>query len=244
MLQVLLVDDEPFILQGLAMLIDWEKEGFTLAGTAANGLEAIAFLEKTQVDLIIADIKMPAMTGIELLEKIRAEHISDAYFIILSGYSDFGFAQRAIELGVTRYLTKPTKRRELLGVLEEIEGKLSEKQKGGEEKKEVSNLMVQKAMDYIALNYSEKISLKNIAEELYLSPNYLSELFKRHTDKNISEYITQFRLDKARRYLQQPEYKIADVSDLVGFGDPRYFSSMFKRQYGMTPNEYRNRSVK
>ena len=75
MLQVLLVDDEPFILQGLAMLIDWEKEGFTLAGTAANGLEAIAFLEKTQVDLIIADIKMPAMTGIELLEKIRAEHI-------------------------------------------------------------------------------------------------------------------------------------------------------------------------
>ena len=62
MLQVLLVDDEPFILQGLAMLIDWEKEGFTLAGTAANGLEAIAFLEKTQVDLIIADIKMPAMT--------------------------------------------------------------------------------------------------------------------------------------------------------------------------------------
>ena len=128
--------------------------------------------------------------------------------------------------------------------MEEIGGKLSEKQKGGEEKKEVSNLMVQKAMDYIALNYSEKISLKNIAEELYLSPNYLSELFKRHTDKNISEYITQFRLDKARRYLQQPEYKIADVSDLVGFGDPRYFSSMFKRQYGMTPNEYRNRNVK
>lgn len=100
MLQVLLVDDEPFILQGLAMLIDWEKEGFTLAGTAANGLEAIAFLEKTQVDLIIADIKMPAMTGIELLEKIRAEHISDAYFIILSGYSDFEYARKAIQTAV------------------------------------------------------------------------------------------------------------------------------------------------
>ena len=94
MLQVLLVDDEPFILQGLAMLIDWEKEGFTLAGTAANGLEAIAFLEKTQVDLIIADIKMPAMTGIELLEKIRAEHnmperpSRTAAWIIFSSRSD------------------------------------------------------------------------------------------------------------------------------------------------------------
>ena len=99
-------------------------------------------------------------------------------------------------------------------------------------------------MDYIALNYSGKVSLKEIAQELYLSPNYLSELFKRHTGKNISEYITQFRLERARRYLQQPEYKIGDVAELVGFSDQRYFSSMFKRQYGMTPNEYRNGNVK
>jgi len=147
-------------------------------------------------------------------------------------------------LGVTRYLTKPTKKRELLGVLEEIERRLPGEQKGEEEKKEVTNLMVQKAMDYIALNYSGKISLKEIAQELYLSPNYLSELFKRHTGKNISEYITQFRLEKARRYLQQPEYKIGDVAELVGFSDQRYFSSMFKRRYGMTPNEYRNGNVK
>ena len=71
MLKVLLVDDEPFILEGLKHLIDWEQEGFEIAGTAANGLEALEFLQKKKADLIIADIKMPQMTGLELLEKIR-----------------------------------------------------------------------------------------------------------------------------------------------------------------------------
>ena len=241
-MDIVIVDDEPKIRNGLSKLLDG-RGNWHVTGTYADAMDALKNMSFYSPDVIITDIKMPEINGLDMIDRMR-ETDQEAYIIILSGYSDFGFAQRAIELGVTRYLTKPTKRRELLGVLEEIEGKMSEKQKGGEEKKEVSNLMVQKAMDYIALNYSEKISLKNIAEELYLSPNYLSELFKRHTDKNISEYITQFRLDKARRYLQQPEYKIADVSDLVGFGDPRYFSSMFKRQYGMTPNEYRNRNVK
>lgn len=96
MLQVLLVDDEPFIVQGLSVLIDWEKEGYEIAATAADGSEALEYLKEHTVDLIIADIKMPVLTGIELLQKIRREEISDAYFVILSGYSDFGYAQQAI----------------------------------------------------------------------------------------------------------------------------------------------------
>ena len=71
MLKVLLVDDEPFILQGLTVLVDWQKEGYEIAGSASNGEEALEFLEKNEVDLIIADIKMPVMTGLELLAKIK-----------------------------------------------------------------------------------------------------------------------------------------------------------------------------
>ena len=73
LLKVLLVDDEPFILQGLKILIDWEQEGFEVVKTAANGEEALEYLRGEQVDLIIADIKMPVVTGLELLEKIRGE---------------------------------------------------------------------------------------------------------------------------------------------------------------------------
>ncbi|MCI7087491.1 MAG: response regulator, partial [Lachnobacterium sp.] len=92
MLKVLLVDDEPFIIQGLKVLIDWEQEGFMIAGTASNGKEAYDFLQKEEVDLIIADIQMPVMTGLELQETIRKENLSNAYFVILSGYADFEYA--------------------------------------------------------------------------------------------------------------------------------------------------------
>ena len=120
MLKVLLVDDEPFILQGLKLLVDWEKEGFRIAGTAANGMEALAFLKKEKVDLVIADIKMPQMTGLELLEHIRKEKISDAYFVILSGYAEFSFAQQAMQNDCTDYLLKPVDSEILCKVLNKV----------------------------------------------------------------------------------------------------------------------------
>ena len=120
MLKVLLVDDEPFILQGLKLLVDWEKEGFRIAGTAANGMEALAFLKKEKVDLVIADIKMPQMTGMELLEHIRKEKISDAYFVILSGYAEFSFAQQAMQNDCTDYLLKPVDSEILCKVLNKV----------------------------------------------------------------------------------------------------------------------------
>ena len=94
MLRVMLVDDEPFILQGLSVLIDWNGLGFEIVKTAANGLEALEFLKKDEVDLIIADIRMPGMSGLELLENVRKSRITDAYFAIVSGYNDFAYARQ------------------------------------------------------------------------------------------------------------------------------------------------------
>lgn len=120
MLKVLLVDDEPFILEGLKLLIDWEQEGYEITGTAVNGLEALEFLKKERVDLIIADIKMPQMTGLELLEKIRKEALSDACFVVLSGYAEFGYAQQAMQNGCTDYILKPVDQEILLKVLNKV----------------------------------------------------------------------------------------------------------------------------
>lgn len=120
MLRVLLVDDEPFIIQGLKILIDWEQEGFEIAGTAANGQEAYEFLQKEKVDLIIADIKMPVMTGLELQEVIRKENLSNAYFVILSGYADFEYARRAFQNECTDYILKPVDKEILLKLLSRV----------------------------------------------------------------------------------------------------------------------------
>ena len=120
MLQVLLVDDEPFITQGLTVLIDWEANGYEIVAIMTNGEEAYDYLKKRKVDLIIADIKMPKMSGIELLEKIRMEKISEAYFVILSGYSDFRFAKEALRYDCMDYLLKPVDKEEVTKLLHKI----------------------------------------------------------------------------------------------------------------------------
>lgn len=238
-MKILIIDDEPKIRNGLSNLLT-RREGWEVAGAYENAADALKYLAVNQVDVMITDIKMPEISGLELIARIR-ERDKKTAIIILSGYSNFQFAQRAIELGVSRYLTKPTNPRELICVLEETEKKLGGKQEKEEDSGKIPNLFVQKAADYIKLNYSEKISIKEIADQLYLSPNYLSELFKKHTGKTIFEYLTDYRLEKACQLLDHAEYRVGDVSGMVGIHDGRYFSNMFKKKYGMTPTEYRNR---
>ena len=238
-MKILIIDDEPKIRNGLSNLLT-RREGWEVAGAYENAADALKYLAVNQVDVMITDIKMPEISGLELIARIR-ERDKKTAIIILSGYSNFQFAQRAIELGVSRYLTKPTNPRELICVLEETEKKLGGKQEKEKDSGKIPNLFVQKAADYIKLNYSEKISIKEIADQLYLSPNYLSELFKKHTGKTISEYLTEYRLEKACQLLDHAEYRVGDVSGVVGIHDGRYFGNMFKKKYGMTPTEYRNR---
>lgn len=121
MVRILLVDDEPFIVQGLKAMIELGCENCEVAGEAANGKEALDFLKHRDVDLIIADIQMPVMSGLELLEKIRNEKISDAYFVVLSGYSDFQYAQQALRYKCMDYVLKPVKQEELERIIRQVE---------------------------------------------------------------------------------------------------------------------------
>ena len=137
MLKVLLVDDEPFIIQGLKVLIDWENEEFEIAGTASNGKEALQFLENENVDLVIADIRMPEMTGLELLETLRKDKKSDVYFVILSGYADFSYAQQALQNDCTDYILKPVDKEMLLKVLSKVLVLKNEKNQINEDNKKM-----------------------------------------------------------------------------------------------------------
>lgn len=120
MLKVLLVDDEPFILKGLSVIIDWNSEGFEIAGRVSNAFEALELLQKEEIDLVLADIKMPKMTGLELVEKVRREKISDAYFVMLSGYNDFNYVRTALQNECLDYMLKPIGKDELLAVLHRV----------------------------------------------------------------------------------------------------------------------------
>ena len=164
MLKVLLVDDEPFIMQGLKVIIDWENEGFEIAGTVSNGKEALQFLENENVDLVIADIRMPEMTGLELLETLRKDKKSDVYFVILSGYADFSYAQQAMQNDCTDYILKPVDKEMLLKVLNKVLVLKNEKNQIDEDNKKMKQAylarhlisLIQGKYDEVNLNYVDE----------------------------------------------------------------------------------------
>ncbi len=176
MLKVLLVDDEYFIVQGLLVLIDWKAEGYEVAATAANGREALDYLKENKVDLVITDIAMPIMSGLELLETVRREHISEAAFVILSGYSDFSYAQQAIRDGCMDYLLKPVEREELQRILRKFNN-LSEHARQEQQDQE---------------RY----------EEAYLARNVISLLFGKHDDFNLDYVKKHMQLSEGVRYIE------------------------------------------
>ena len=176
MFKVLLVDDEPFIIQGLKVLIDWEQEGFMIAGTASNGKEAYDFLQKEEVDLIIADIQMPVMTGLELQETIRKENLSNAYFVILSGYADFEYARRALQNECTDYILKPVDREMLLKLLNRVSAMRDE---------------------------DDRMKQRNRRmERAYLARQLISLIKGKYDDSNLKYVISQIRCREGVRYVE------------------------------------------
>ncbi|HJA68064.1 two-component system response regulator [Lachnoclostridium sp. An169] len=157
MLKVLLVDDEPFILQGMEKLVNWEKEGFEIAAAVSDGAEALSYFENNRVDLILADINMPVMDGLELLKRVRSsERNSSVQFVILSGYADFGYAQEAIQYSCTDYILKPVEKEKLLQVLRKIRKMYSaEIEKTKETKKLEGSYLDRKLIAVIQGKYDE-----------------------------------------------------------------------------------------
>ena len=105
------------------------------------------------------------------------------------------------------------------------------------------NRVVTRAEEYISTHYRNKFTLKDMADALYISPNYLSNIFKEHTGKKFSDYLMDIRLEKSTEYLSDVKYTIAQVAEFVGFSDYRYYSSAFRKKYNETPVEYRNNHV-
>lgn len=203
MLKVLLVDDEPFILQGLEILVDWKKEGFEIVGTAQDGNEALKFLKSNSVDLILADINMPIVSGLELLKKIREEEISNAFFVILSGYADFFYAQKAIKYKCTDYILKPIEKEQLLEILRKVAELEADKEEETKENRKLERAYLARNLIAVIGGKYDNVNLMCVKEQMRFSEvlRYVEiELDEEQLDEDIS--------DEDKRAYQR---KLADV---------------------------------
>ena len=243
MLKVLVVEDEEFIRKGIVLTVDWAALDCVVVAEAANGVEALQAVERVQPDLIITDIKMPHMDGIEMLKTLRNQD-NPVAVIILTAYDSFAYAQSALRLGAVDYLLKPFHDGDLEKAILQARKKMQDLPQLDtftDLKKDSKSKYVQEAMDYISLHYHEpEISLGTNANHLGISEGHLSHIFKKETDYSPLNYLTRYRIHKAMALLKNCRTKVYEVATQVGYRDIAHFSSTFKKQTGLSPSEYQN----
>lgn len=164
---------------------------------------------------------------------------------ILTGYRDFDYAQQAIRLGVRRYLLKPSKMDEIEEAIHTMVNYLDnyyldKAQKEDKVETVANSFIVKNALDYIEHNYMNKLKLSDVADKVYISQWHLSKLLNRHTGQNFSEIFNHVRIQRAKKLLENPELRIGDIADEVGFLDVAHFFRVFKKLEGVSANHYRN----
>lgn len=341
MYRILIADDEPMIRIGLQKLV--EQSGQPIAGirTAENGVQALERIREERPDFLFTDIRMPRMDGLELCKQV-AEMDADIQTVVISGYSDFEYAQKCVSYGVKEYLLKPINKKAINEVLEKLarardrqrsdtfvpvtlleqwvagleqriwtlqEEELAQQLSrigselrgyglktarmkdvleelnvlllrrlntrdvfalesslelaGASEEEEAWRLFVdaagtlcqelktrrkgrikdpvEEAKHYIEEHLAEEVSLDEVADFIGLNASYFSQLFKQSTHETFVQYRTRRRMEKAKKLLQQPHYRITDISGEVGYADHPHFTKTFKKYAGCLPSEYRQR---
>lgn len=247
MYKVVIIDDEPIIVEGLSKAVPWEKWDCQVVATAENGHSGIEIIHRENPDILFSDIRMPGMDGLAMIAALKSEH-PHMQIAILTGFRDFEYAREAIRLGVARFLLKPSKMDELEEAVSAMVQNLSQRKESTAERKTAQepeeaaagSFIAQNAVKYIEENYMEKLKLSDVADHVYVSQWHLSKVLNQHVEKSFSDILNQVRIEKAKELLWEPSLRIGDIAEKVGFLDMAHFSRVFKKFTGLSANEFRN----
>lgn len=269
MYKALIVDDEPLVREYLMANLSAIHSKWQAAACTPDGLKAVEQLESVTFDAVVTDICMPGMDGLKLAKHIY-DHFKGTYTIILSGHDEFDYARRAMRYDVTDYLLKPINDEEfhdvferLTSLIEDRKSKVSIPLDSGitalspdnvsqhfknylsavtADITEETETLAGRATEYIYAHFCEPIALSNIAEELAVSPAYLSSIFHTVKGESYSKFILRLRMERAALLLKKcPHTKIYHIAEQIGYASSKHFNGVFKKYYGMTPNEYREK---
>jgi two-component system response regulator YesN len=238
---ILICDDEPTIRNGLKHLIESGSMKLNVAGTASNGFEACRLIKELKPEVVLIDINMPGLTGLEVMREVSV-HAPFTKFIIVSGYDEFQYAQQAIQLKAFDYLLKPIDKNNLFVVIEKACSCAAKEKKAYAVYPALENLNIaDETVDYIYKNYADsELSLSSISKKLHVSESYLTRIIKKKTNMSFSELLTKLRMEEAiSLILSDCSISSLNLSEKTGYKSQHYFCKVFKSYTGMTPTEYR-----
>ena len=264
MIRLLIADDEKLEREALAELVQRRFEREVVLEVAENGRKAADTAVLWGADLILMDIEMPGMSGLDAARAVLAQRPS-CRVIFVTAYSLFQYAHEAVHLGACDYLLKPVDPDELEASVRramrqiETEWKLEElaaarpqpEQTDTEEEAEdapeesensQTALVMAHVRRYLEDNYMFDLSLDSVGEILHISPAYLSAQFKKYQKMNFLDCLTELRINAAKELLADPFRSSAEVASMVGYEDASYFARAFKKRTGMTPTQYRRQA--
>lgn len=240
MYKLLIADDEPVIRSGISYL-DWASLQIEVAASVENGQDAYDFILNNEVDIVLTDVKMPIMDGLELIEKINALD-RNIVSIVLSGYDDYEYVRHCLKNNVFDYLLKPLDIDEWEKTFRSVTKYLagSDESNMPDIKEHSKSHIIKPMLEYMQEHFCEQLTLSDVAEHIYTNPTYLSRVIKQETGMGFTELLTRMRIEEAKKMLKNPAYKINEISAKVGYINPRYFTYIFKKYTGSTPYNFRS----
>lgn len=254
MYTLLVVDDEPILIRGIRSFVDFDALSITEVLEAANGEEALELFKTHRPDIILADINMPKMNGLDFASAAKALK-PNVKIAMITGYDYFDYAVAALKTGVDDYVLKPVSKNDIQELLQKLIGKVQEAHRQLEVTKLVDGLIQSKDGGEETTGYKYQIqqeinsnfdniefSLATLASKLALSPSYVSTLFKQLFGTTFQQYMIAVRLDRAKLLLLSTDMKMYEIAASVGFEDPNYFSAAFKKRFSLSPNQFKEKS--
>jgi two-component system response regulator YesN len=259
--KVLIVDDEAWVVKSLRMAVDWNAQGFEVIGSASDGAEAMTYIEERMPDLVVTDIRMPVMGGLELMEKAR-ERWPLLQFVIISVHAEFEYARKAIDYGAAGYCLKPADEQELAEMLKKVKSRLESYRELAQSFPDVRGMtgslqeqfhkpvndspdpataaqIIPGILSYLDEHFAGEVTLTGLSERYHLNPSYLSRVFKRECGKTLTGYLVDLRMRKACQMLRGTGLAVNAIAKKCGYDDYFYFARLFKRTQGISPTQYR-----
>ena len=233
MTHLMIVDDEAVFRRGLMSCINWAQHGIEVVAEAGNGKEAIQLIRALKPDVVLLDVKMPMLDGVEVVRTISTE-MPDVRFIMLSCMNDLEYVRDSMKLGARDYLFKPVAMPE--DILRAIKEVLPSEVPNGVS---MNTSAVEKVVNYIERNYAKEISLDDLARIACLSKNYFCSIFNQEINQTPMEYLTAYRIQVAQQLIHSTNMSLSDIANAIGIADYARFCKTFKRITGDSPGAYK-----